>query len=722
MQAMKQMQYPDVHADSSIFEDEEDYQAVLGATRGKVTLARTADMPARLLARGKYEEAERLLDEMRDMRLQPASSPVFVDAAIHVLRTRWTTLHARRAAFQRFYSYIPFATSNHPSFDQAARVLELLLQNIIDLPLMKLCILTNVARGYFLMRHVAIVRDYVRLSDPHSSVRLLDALYDKSVEGLKTMARFGNLRVSSNRPIHPLIQDAEPRVNVMLQATYSTAILEFCKQNRADLAVAVLQKAWQRDIPVHALVYSRVINKLESALDTENLSLVKQLIGDRPADSTFTPYLPSADFLKPPPPAHLPDDRPLNTRSRLADALRILRRHISAYTCPEPSVLANVFAACAHFQCPRILTILRERAYRKTDTAMVWALAEMLYHHKRRDVHAISLVFRNNFRMIGVPPQAYFYASFYRRGPRWDDSSLSTSKLYTHATLPSDGYKMWPSTHHTVLVWRACAEKVVHAASLTKLYKELLAQVKASRQVHSLVHSPSPPNIAQERHDTAQDVRLGSVESAGAESPYPTPTPPPYMYDDAHFNVFVREFGKTDTAAAARVISDMYQLGVQPGVETLSLLLCCFSEQEEESKMIQLLERMEATLDAEAAHGDSATSASNDLVLPPPNVAAYVTVIEHLMVHQQPVVASGIALRMFNKLQYQFGTKTQMDRLLLTLVHALAALKRERKMQNTQMEQSEHDTVAAFVAALRQAQKRQHQRPRINVSEPSTQP
>ncbi|KAH9933074.1 uncharacterized protein B0H18DRAFT_952182 [Fomitopsis serialis] len=702
MQAMKQMNYPKLPADSSIFEGaEEDYQAWLGAAQTHTPRA-TADMPAQLIAQGKFKEAERLRNEMQEMRLRPSGSPVFLDAALHVLRTKYSSLHERRTAFQKWYAYIPHVSAKRPLSYRTNPVLDALLQNpIIDLPLLKVFVLTNVGKGYFLLGHVDIVRDFVRLAEPADSVRFLDALYDKSVQGLGTISFYEQSRPSSNTNTRiPLSTErARARMNRMLKEAYGTAINQFCKSDRTDVAITMLQKARQRNIPVHALIYSRIIDKLESTLDTQNLSLVKQLYEDRPAGSPAPPSLRPARSLEfRNTPIQLSDHNNFFTRPLLAGALRILRRHISTLSCPNPSVLMHVVSACTRFRHPRILSILRKRAYRNTHTAMIWALAEMHFYYSCRCSQAVSLIFCNNFRMVGIPRQASHYAWFIRDGriPDWFPPPVSIWHAQAMTSLFPVKRKMWPSSHHTALVWRACVKEVKHTMSLHRLYAELLDQVRATREVKSL----SPPESAQKGSSSASDshsVLPAGIQPAVTESPYPVPVPPSYIHDDAHFNVFVRAFGKTNSAAAARVVADMYRLGITPGVETMVSLLRSFAERRDTDKLMQLFGRMEATADAEAARGDSVTAASNTrAALPPPNLAAYLVVVKHLTIHHRLKDASDVARRMLTRLEYQLGTSTTADRLLVKLVNLLSIA--EGKFR-------EDGGAVELIAAIRTAQK-----------------
>ncbi|KZT69952.1 hypothetical protein DAEQUDRAFT_725938 [Daedalea quercina L-15889] len=689
-QAMMTMKYPEIPTDTLIFEEaEEDYSLSIDAAREKPAVEHahhvTVDMPALLVAQGKYEEAERVLVEMRQMQLQPRTSPVFVEAAVHVLRTKSTDLQQRYLAFKKWYSLIPDATSTRRLSYLDTRVLDILLQTpTVDLTLMQECVITNVSKGYFLLRHAAVLRDVIRLSDPDASIRFLDALSYKSSVAIERMVQNftqvsddkldSRFIVRANRRLRRLF---EHRQSEMLKVVYNTAIDHFCKTDRVRQGVFALRLARSRDIPVHALVLTRLIAKLERTLDTENLLLVEQLSQVQSTGGPYTSRLQPAESLSSESSARPLDYSKLHKPSHLAAALRVVHRHICSPTCPDPSVLVHLIEACMRARRDHDLLTLRKRSYANTSTAMKWTLAEMLFYLKHGDAPAVGIVFGNNFRRVGVPRQVYHYTWFLHMGLTPDRFPPPKSPLqgYAMTSLLPVKEKMWPSTHHTAVVWRACTTEIRRKHSLKKLYFELLAQVKAARGQAEGLSPPEIENEGQAAASALDPAHSGIAEPAAAEV-FLVPTSPAWMYDDAHFNIFIHAFGKDDPAAAARVVSDMYRFGIQPGAETMVTLLQAFAEHGDTGKLVKLFKRMEATIPPEAAHGASSatadTSATDNLNLPPPNVAAYNVVIKYLIERQRPVGASHFAVRMLKRLKYRPGTNAQADRLLVQLVHLLS--------------------------------------------------
>ncbi|EPT02203.1 hypothetical protein FOMPIDRAFT_1048208 [Fomitopsis schrenkii] len=686
MQAVRHMKYPEIPPDSSVFEEAQDYlsQAHEGQPALGHATSATVDLPALLVAEGKYEEATRILDELQQqMHVQPRASQVFVDAALHVYRVaKPAGVQQQCSAFRRWYSLIPDAFSTRRlSYAYSRKVLDMLLGSpTLDLPLIEWYIRINVSRGYFLRGYAAIIRDFVRLSDRQSIVRLLDAVWYRSRRALDHVTRPHPKRITRRHKARHLAH-AEYRRNQMLRVVYSAVIDELRMSNQTHEAMLMLQAARRRNIPVSTLVLSRLVPKLETMMDMEGLSLVKQLLEARPGDSQHTH---AQEIESATPQAASLELGGLHEPSSLAAAVRVLRRHVHTPTCPVPSDLVHVIDACVRAGRLPLLALLRKKAYRTTSSAMQWTLAEMLFYSKQGDAPALSIVFGNSFRMVGVPRQSLHYAWFLRNGsPRTDfPSPNSPLQGLAMSSLPHVKRKIWPSAYHTEMVWHACVKETKRGGAVKKLYWELLAQVTAARAAErSFTCKPDHALSSASGPTRSLDATLASTKQ-----PHAGPRGPSWMYRDAHFNIFIDALGKESPAAAARVMSDMHRLGIQPGEESMIALLRCFAAHNNLKMLLDLLTRMEATFvqqhpgdngDLNGSTSGTDKPAANDLVLPAPNVAAYLVVIEHLVGIHRTEAASQVALRMLKNLDCRSGTDTAVDRVLRKLILLLSDPRRK---------------------------------------------
>lgn len=682
MLAMRKMKYPDVPADLSIFEEATAYSSHAPEKHPALEhqTSATVDLPALLVAEGKYKEATRILDELDQMHVRPRASQVFVDAALHFYRVaKPSGIHDQCTTFRRWYSLIPDASSTRRlSYSDSKKILDTLLgRSIVDLPLIEWYLRINISKGYFLREYAIIIRDFVTLSNRHTVVRLLDALWHRSGRALDAVIQLHERHLHKRRAIvikqkTLSLARAKYRRVQMLRAVYSAAIDQLRRSNRLHEAVFMLQAAEHRGIRVYTLVLSRLVPKLEDISDTESLSFVTQLLRTRRVCDHVQRAIPRAR-------APSLDYHDLHEPSRLAAVVRALRWHVHAPTCPSYNDLVHVIDGCVHAGRLSLLTLLRKKAYRTTYGASKWAVAEMLFYLKQQDAPALGIVYGNTFRLVGVPRQALHYAwPLWAERPPTDYPPKSPLQRLAMSSLPQLKRKMWPSAHHTALVWVACVRRTKDRGALWKLYKELLTQVTAAQEVErASMHEPA--HVAS---SAPEPTRSQGASVASAKQPQADLRGPSRIYQDAHFKIFIRAFGKTSPADAARVVADMYRLGIQPSLESMLALLRCFAAHNKRGMLLGLLKRMEAAFAKRYGHessnpGAGATAPTDepvvkDLVLPAPNIAAYLIVIEHLIAHHRNVAASHVARRMLKNLGYQSVTNTAADRVLRNLVLLLS--------------------------------------------------
>ncbi|EIW78361.1 hypothetical protein CONPUDRAFT_145619 [Coniophora puteana RWD-64-598 SS2] len=239
-----------------------------------------------------------------------------------------------------------------------------------------------------------------------------------------------------------------------------------------------------------------------------------------------------------PAPAPLPKDF---TALPLSSQLRHIRTVLRDGTLPTPYALASFIRAARASGRTSALPLLRRRAFSKgARTASWWVLAEMLVARDEGQPGTLLAVFTRYCHAVNVPRAALakLTAAATATG---QEKERTRERECTHA-IP---HKLWPTPHHTALVWDAVAWGVPDA-EVPALYHILLAM--ASKSAPS---SPPPPPPSS---------------SSGPPPPPQLQTQTRRPIDAAHFTPFIALHAhRARPAAAAAVLRDMVRLGLRPG-------------------------------------------------------------------------------------------------------------------------------------------------------------
>lgn len=663
MLEMKNTPYPSMPLDTSIFEDvSEGYDSsILGAEDARLHAVNPSDLLVTLVKDGNFLDADRVHAELTEMGISISPAPAYGDAAVHVLQQEYQNPLQRLSAFVKWWSLIPHKSSaTRMSVSRVGRIIY--QESIPDLSLIMRFALLSASKGYATTVATQAISLVVRYASPLVSASFLQAFHQAALPSTESPHDQSNERD---------LQRQRTWFSTYAASWYSCAIRGYCMTGRLSNAVHTLQIARSHGLLIDPSTYESLLRRLERSLAMDSISLVKELrrtqLGISQRD--LVGLVPSSAPLAYSPPTEFSNATSFSDIGSLAAALRILKRHMSsAVRYPRPSILASFITAYKAAGHDAALHILRKRSYTASlPTTSMWALTEMLFHFRRKEGILVILVFTHHFHAVGIPKRVYKYIS--RTERRLNREPELRPEVFQHVIYPQYPLekKLWPSTHHTALVWRVASEFMKEPQQLEKLYEELLAQVAISRS-----QQPSP--------DSAHSVHTdGFTESQVPDNL--EPITPPILFNSAHFNVFIYAFAKQISPyRAAKVIADMYRVGISPSVESLNMLTAAFARIGDVQKLTMLLDCMEETQGETSGveshvqdDGDRLTNSSpvaktgQGKPLPPPNVVTYTAIIRYLIQSQLYMDALSIATRLRTKAGYVPGTNPITDEVLQEL-------------------------------------------------------
>ena len=184
-----------------------------------------------------------------------------------------------------------------------------------------------------------------------------------------------------------------------------------------------------------------------------------------------------------------------------------------------------------------------------------WILGEMLYYARRKEWRELIGAFDVYFFRIGVPTNIDEYKS---RG---------------RVTALSVEQRLFPSPYHTSLVWMAAVEILQGVRPISTLFEEMVEQATASK-TRKYPHAVS------------------SLVSASTE-----------MFDAGHFSPFlVAAYRGRRYKRLVAAFAEMSRLGIEPGVEQLSLLAGAHAAMAEGRETVCTLDKMECALRGEGTY------------------------------------------------------------------------------------------------------------------------
>lgn len=243
----------------------------------------------------------------------------------------------------------------------------------------------------------------------------------------------------------------------------------------------------------------------------------------------------------------------------------------------------------------------------------------MLHHRSRRDPIHLLIVFSQYFHLVGVPRKTLL--SLLRT--RGKEARKEHVKRWVVPPWAMND-KLWPSAYHTALVWEAIV-MLSPKTEKERLYALLLSLVRQSRQ-------PEPGASDRPR------VQL-----------------PPDAFDAAHFSPFVVTWARCDPARAARVLRDMAQLGIAPGVIRWSMVARGYAQHDDPALALRILDHL----------ADAQGEGTSDEVL-----GAHTNVLRGCVVAGDVRYAREVERRLVVRFGYRVGDRPATDA-CLTLLRAL---------------------------------------------------
>ena len=584
MKALRDIPYPSASSDSSIFEswsNEYDGVRLPWAFRsrrpiGEVLSANEdhdpCDVLERLCLRGKFADAEDVRQELVGMNIPIRPSSTYSRAAWNVLRQRlWPP--NRTEMFATWLFLLP----DHAQDNDTSRVGDLhlpLLFNSIQLDIGTVAqfgiILSS--KGYIRIMGANIIACLTRYAHPDVSSRILDEMMAADDD-----YRRNKLGVSDN------MTSQSKHTSKRL---WSVAVRTHCTAGRPEVAFQMVKRAHELGIHMTQYSYQYLLGKLEAnglkefaaevralpncgSLDVAKRRLVIQEVSDP------RPILPISHK----------QNQSVNSALALAILQRSSRSGLPAYA----TDLVPYFDLYKTDVRGGEVNWLRSRAYRLSHSALSTVLlAELLHHHRRGQFRHVLWVFEKFFYVVAVPSEnvtrCLWKRHHYPPHMRLNYWSLPHSITKTTFNIPS---RLWPSTHHTALVWSALVHLCESEDELFALYDQLLqysAQFLKPAGEHRL-HRHHHHHHCHSSHDHSM-----TPTAAPADRP-----------DSAHFQAFLIAFTLLRGAQyGLRVLDDMRDHGIAPSAHTLGTAAALQARHGEPALALRTLDAIERGEDGEA--------------------------------------------------------------------------------------------------------------------------
>ena len=588
MQALRDIPYPSTSPDPSIFEawsNEYDGVRLPRARRstGSVTFSRSANeghnasRVLKQLARdGKFEEAEEIRQELVAMNIPIRPSSVYSRVARNILRRRpWPP--NRTEMFVNWLYLLPNFTQDHYT-TRVADIKSALLfdSNRLDLESVARFGIILSAKGYIRIVGASVVACLTRYAHPDTSSRILHEM----------------VAADDDYKRDKLGVTGDTRSKDTAKRLWSISVRTQCNAGRPGVALQMAKRAHERGIHLTQYSYQYLLGKLEaSGLD------------DLAAEVRDFPGCESLDVAK----RRLVIEEVSARESISLYKNKFVNRSLALALLRHSSRSGS--SACATDIVPYFdlyktdhrgggaVNWLRSRAYRISFTAVSTVLlAELLHHHRRGQFKHVLWVFERFFHVVAVPSENVTHQLWKRHHypplmhlQHWD---LPTRITKTTFNLPS---RLWPSVHHTALVWSALVHLCDTEDELFALYDRLLQ--------HSPRSEKSALALAQHQHHSHRHQH--HRHRSHGETVLPV-TAPADRHDAAHFRPFLIAFTLLHGAQyGLRVLDDMQDRGVAPSAQLLSTAAGLQARHGEPVIALRMLDVMRSLLERGEQQGEN---------------------------------------------------------------------------------------------------------------------
>lgn len=579
MKALKDIPYPSAFPDPSIFEswtDEYDGVPLPKAMLARKSIqrlasARSADkryhasrVLEQLSQNRKFGEAEQVRQELAEMNVPIRPSSAYYPAARNILRD-WPWPPNRTEMFTNWLSLLPSMASDYKPLDLGRLKSALIFSRHLDLSTVAQFGIILSSKGYIRNVGPSVVACLTRYADPDVSSRILDemlAANDGYSRSKRDTAHNASTRKDKNTT----------------KRLWSIAVRTHCTAGRPEVALQMAKRAHEHGFRLTKFTYEYLLGKL----DADGLD-------DLAAELRSHPCCGSLDVAKSRlvvvdvsnltsiPPISRKQSLVVNKAIALANLKRSSRTGLPAYAV---DIIPYFDIYKTHLRGGRVANKLRSRAYRISPTAAAAVLlAEQLHHHRRGQFRHVLWVFEKFFQVVGVPLEDITRRLWTRKHypPHLHIYLKHISSRITKTTfnLPS---KLWPTPHHTALIWSALVHLCESEEELLALYDSLLqhsAQFQKTTVGHHHHHLHHP-----------------SHGSSSSNSSIPAPVSAPAdRFDAAHFYSFLIAFTHLrDAKYGLRVLDDMQDRGIAPSPQILSIAAALQARHGEPALALRILD------------------------------------------------------------------------------------------------------------------------------------
>ena len=515
---------------------EEETDEYTAQASSDVTLVSSPQMLLHLVEQHKYTAASKLRSELVDMGVSIPPNLIYENAVNYCLSSRF--VGDRVQEFSAWFSLIPDATAKIRAFRHLRRTL-FRYKNTPPLDIVTRFGVMAASKGHARYIWPQVVSTVIRMADPVDSAKYIRLFEEEALKWCSTKRKRTNMRKDETQ-----------------KQIYSLAVRTQALAGRLDASVNLLQYARSRNISISGFTYDMLMRELKQAGKKEHLSIVQ----------TLAPPKAAVEAIHPSPPLSFKER--WKQATTLSSQLRILKGvfpypHRSYNPIPHNQIVEFIrsYTLSGH---RRALRILRNRAFRGSPKqASDWVLAEMLYYRSGAKHDLVLRTFNNYFYLKDVPGEVLcrYIDCLAKKGRgkvgKWDNL------LVPGHFLTND--RLWPTPHHTAMVW-ASLVWVNDTQAVDKLYQELL------RQAHE--------SILTSNHKR--------------------------QFDGAHFTPFMvafaarRRMGPERCDRLARIMQDMQNLGIQPGLQHWTILAAACAQYGRARQAMAILNGMEAQKEQEA--------------------------------------------------------------------------------------------------------------------------
>ena len=634
MQALRDVPYPSASPDPSIFEswsNEYDGVRLPPASRarrsaGSAAFSRSANeghnpsgVLEHLSRNGKFAEAEEIRQELVAMSIPIRPSSAYSRVARNILRQRpWPP--NRTEMFANWLSLLPdFAPDNTTTRLADIKSALLFNSNQLDLEAVARFGVILSSKGYIRIVGANVVACLTRYTHPDHSSRILDEM----------------VAADDDYKRNKLGITGDSRSKDTAKRLWSVAVRTHCTAGRPGVALQMAKKAHEQGIHLTQYSYQYLLGKLEAS----GLDKLAAVVRDFPGCG-------SLDVAK----RRLVIEEVSGPNSISRHQNKFVNRSLALAMLQHGS--RSGLSACATDIVPYFdlyktdlrgggaVNWLRSRAYRISFTAISTVLlAELLHHHRRGQFKHVLWIFEKFFHVIAVPSEnvtrRLWKRHHYPPHMHLQHWSLPPHITKTTFNLPS---RLWPSVHHTALVWSALVHLCESEDELFALYDQLLQHSARSEK----------PTLYQRQRHSHRHRSHGDI--------IPPFTAPADRLDAAHFRPFLIAFTLLrDAQYGLRVLDDMQDLGVAPSAQILSTAAGLQARHGEPALALRVLDVMRGLLLGRGEQGENeneeATKTKRQRLL----LAAYTSVMRGFADRRDLAHARQVAQMLVEQLEYVEG-------------------------------------------------------------------